>query len=363
MSMSTASPHASRLALGLGRSIRRYSAAWLWLAFMIIFSLTTETFLTTGSFRLVLTNQVTIGIVSLALMVPLAAGVFDLSVGAMLALGMVTSTYLSVNTGLNPLIGGLVAIGACGVMGFVNGFVVVKLGVNSFIATLGMSQVLSAIMLVISQNQQVVGDFPTWFQDLTKRTYLGISLDTYYLLLLAIVLWYVLEHTPIGRFLFATGGNSAAAKLAGLPVDRLMWGSLVASGVIAGFAGVLLASRVTVFSTSTGPAYLFPAFAAVFFGATQIKNRANVWGTLIAMFALAFGVQGLQLTFFGSQYWITPLFNGLALLLAVTLATFQGGSRGLTRRLSAGPPTDDETPPDVESERDDDPETRATASR
>jgi len=72
---------------------------------------------------------------------------------------------------------------------------------------------------------------------------------------------------------------------------------------------------------SFGPPLLFPAFAAVFFGSTQFKNRPNVWGTIAAVYTLAFGVKGLQLAFSGGVYWITPLFNGLALLVAVALAS------------------------------------------
>jgi ribose transport system permease protein len=211
--------------------------------------------------------------------------------------------------------------------------------VNSFIATLGMSQVLSAIMLLTSGDQAVTGKFPSWFQNLTTSTFLGISNDFYYLLALAIAAWYLLEHTPVGRFIFATGGNARAARLAGVPTGRLVWLTLEMSAVIAGFAGVALASRVTVFSTDTGPSFLFPAFAAVFFGATQIKGRANVWGTFIAMFALATGVEGLQLTFFGIQCWITPLFNGAALVIAVIFASYDaGGMRKLLRlRTAQGP--------------------------
>ena len=75
------------------------------------------------------------------------------------------------------------------------------------------------------------------------------------------------------------------------------------------------------FSNTFGPPLLFPAFAAVFFGSTQFKNRPNVWGTIAAVYTLAFGVKGLQLAFSGGVYWITPLFNGLALLVAVALAS------------------------------------------
>jgi ribose transport system permease protein len=85
---------------------------------------------------------------------------------------------------------------------------------------------------------------------------------------------------------------------------------------------------------------LFPAFAAVFFGSTQFKSRPNVWGTLLAVYTLAFGVKGLQLAFASGVYWITPLFNGVALVLAVALAARSGAiarrRRSLTGSSGAG---------------------------
>ena len=126
---------------------------------------------------------------------------------------------------------------------------------------------------------------------------LGLPLYVYYLGVLAIIVWYVFEHTPVGRHMFATGGNPEAARLAGLRTDRLVWGSLVASAVIAGFAGIVYGWKVGNYAATVGPGYLFPAIAAVFFGASQLKGRPNVWGTFIALYALAWGIKGLQLTF------------------------------------------------------------------
>ena len=127
------------------------------------------------------------------------------------------------------------------------------------------------------------------------------------------MLWYVLEHTRIGRYLFATGGNAESSRLAGVPTNRLIWGSLVASGAVCGLAGVLYNMRVGEFDSTVGPGYLFPAIAAVFLGASQLSRRPNVWGTLIAYFALAFGIQGLSLISSSAAVWSEPLFQGVAL--------------------------------------------------
>ena len=100
-----------------------------------------------------------------------------------------------------------------------------------------------------------------------------------------------------------------------------MWQSLVVSGLIAGFAGIVYSLEGRHLRPNIGPGYLFPAIAAVFFGASQIKGRPNVWGAMIALLALATGIKGIQLTFSGSSRWIEPLFYGLSLLGAVSLAS------------------------------------------
>ena len=102
----------------------------------------------------------------------------------------------------------------------------------------------------------------------------------------------------------------------------MVWGSLVASAVVAGIAGIIYGAKIGSFSNTFGPPLLFPAFAAVFFGSTQFKNRGPTCGARsLAVYTLAFGVKGLQLAFSGGVYWITPLFNGVALVLAVALAS------------------------------------------
>jgi ribose transport system permease protein len=117
--------------------------------------------------------------------------------------------------------------------------------------------------------------------------------------------------------------------------DRLVWGSLIVSGVVAGFAGTIYSWKIGNYGQAVGPGYLFPAIAAVFFGASQLKGRPNVWGTLIALYALAWGIKGLQLTFSSNTIWIEPLFQGVSLLAAVSLASRQGVVRVPKRKSSA----------------------------
>lgn len=326
---------------GIGRA----SVLYLLGLIMVLFGLwIPETFLTHTTFKVVLADQVVIGVLGLAVLVPLVAGTFDLSCGAMLAFSLVIVSWFQAETGVNTVVSAILALAACALVGFVSGLIVVRFRVNSFIATLGMSQVLAAATLYISKNRQIVGEFSPSFLSFGRRDLLGIPIVVYYLLVIALVIWYVIEGTPLGRHLQATGANPEAARLAGVRTDRVVWGSLIASAVVAGMAGIIYGAKVGSFSNTFGPPLLFPAFAAVFFGATQFKRRANVWGTIAAVYTLAFGVKGLQLAFQGGVYWITPVFNGLALLVAVALASRKAIPR-LRLRDAPPEPTDERESP------------------
>jgi ribose transport system permease protein len=152
-----------------------------------------------------------------------------------------------------------------------------------------------------------------------RGTFLGIDDPVYYALGLAIVVWFVLEHTTVGRYVVFAGEGREAARLSGVPVNAMRFGTLVASSLIACFGGLILLGQTGAANTSFGTAFLLPAFAAGFLGATTIKpGRYNVWGTVVSVLLLAVGTTGLQLL--GAADWVSDVFNGSALVLAVTLA-------------------------------------------
>ncbi len=296
---------------------RRLSAVYLAAVFFAIFSIVDpSTFPTSVTMRLVFSQGAVTCILALAFLVPIAAGAYDLSVGALMALALSLCIWFNLHTHIPAGIVAVIAVLACTAVGAVSGFVIVRLKVNSFIATLGMSQVLLAAVTYISEDKEIVGNMPSSYAALGQNNVFGIPAVLVLLLVLSLVLWFVLEHTPAGRFLFATGGNEPAARLTGVRTDRVVWGSLIASGAIAGLAGVIYSMQTPIFSTDVGPGYLFPAVTAVFLGASQFQQRPNVWGTLIAYFALAFGIQGLALSSSNGSVWSQPLFEGAASIVA-----------------------------------------------
>jgi ribose transport system permease protein len=306
-------------------SPRRISLLYLMALVLLVFSITIpDLFLSSVTMQGVASSQAVVGILALGVLLPFVAGEFDITVGANMALSVVVICWLSnEHPGIGIVGICLIAVFLCGLVGLANALLVVKFGVNSFIATLAMSQVLVAIALNLSDNQQVLAAVPPKFVELGLGTTVGVPNPLFCTLGLAVVLWYLLQWTKLGRHLFASGFNREAARLSGVRTDLLVSGSFVASGVICGVAGVVYVSQVGTFSNSIGAPLLFPAFAAVFLGATQFNYRPNVWGTLLAIFTLALGVQGLQLSSTSGGFWITPMFYGSALLAAVLFSRRQ----------------------------------------
>ena len=139
--------------------------------------------------------------------------------------------------------------------------------------------------------------------------FLGLPITGFYVLVLAFVLWFVLEYLPIGRYLYAIGANPKAAELNGIPVRRYTIVAFVASGVLTAAAGVILASKLRIGQASVGLEFLLPALVGAFLGSTTIKpGRVNVWGTMVGVAILAIGISGIQQL--GGSFWVEPMFNG-----------------------------------------------------
>ena len=296
----------------------RFSGVYLWIVFVGVFAVwIPNLFLTTTTAQSVANEQAIVVILALAAVLNLSAGALDLSIGQNLGLGACVCVIL-ITHGVATPFAALATIGTCGAAGLLNAFLVVGVGLEALIATLGTSSVLLAITEIITNNQYV-GPTRRSFQTVVSYKPLGIPVLVIYALVAAAVVWYVLEHTPIGRRIAATGANPDTARLAGIPTRRYALATFVTSGLVAGVAAFLLAAKLGTVSPTIGPGYLLPVYAAAFLSATQIKpGRFNVWGTVIAIYLLATGVKGLVLA--GGQLWITDLFNGVALITALALS-------------------------------------------
>jgi ribose transport system permease protein len=312
------------------------SGLFVWAGVVLLFTLLEPaTFATGTNARIILSNEAIAGVMALGLLLPLAADQFDLSIAAMMGLSTVVVGSLMAKAGWSP-VAAVAATLALGVLvGAINGFLVVKLRISSFIATLGMSSILAAAIYRVSNGQDIVEGIPHSFVAAGQNDFLSIPLPVFYMLALAAVLYFVLEHTPFGRNLYATGYNAEASRLSGVPTGRLSFMALVCSATLAALAGVLLTAKIGTAPYDAGAPYLLPAFAAALLGSTQFHpGRVNVLGTLVAIYLLATGVKGLELMY-PNNPWIDDLFQGITLIIAVGLSVLAPSAARRRRRQRA----------------------------
>jgi ribose transport system permease protein len=324
----------SARSLARALSFRNISALYVFVVIFVVFSLwVPETFPTWDTWKALLDSQAVTALLAVGLVVALAAGAFELAIGAELGFGAILVAWLLAEQGV-PIVPAIVLTVLAGaVIGLIIGLLVVRARIDSFIATLGVSSILLAMIAWVSSSQQILGLSPQ-FQDIGTTEVFGITLPVYIMLAVAFAVWYVLERTAVGRRVYATGGNIEAARLAGVRTGLVIVAALVTCAAIASLAGILVSSRLGTGDPTIGPAYLLPAFSAAFLGSTQFRGgRFNVWGTVVAVYVLAAGVKGLQLA--GAPIWIPDLFNGVALLIAVGMAKYQRAAyrAGAVRRL------------------------------
>jgi ribose transport system permease protein len=308
----------------------RYALLAVWGLVVVVFGiLRPDTFLTTANFSTIFGSQAILVVLTLALLAPLTAGDYDLSVAATMALASMTLAILNVNHGWPVGAAIAAALGVGLVVGVINGALVVLLGIDSLIVTLGTSTFVSGVILWISNSQTVSGVSESLVDVVVVERFLGIPLAFYYGIALGLVMFYVFEFMPLGRRLLFVGRGRSVARLSGIRVVRLRWGAFIVSGVISAFGGVLYAGTLGSADPTSGLSFLLPAFAAAFLGATTIMpGRFNPIGSIAAVYFLVTGITGLQLL--GVQTFVQQLFYGGALVLAVALSQL-ARRRGVAR--------------------------------
>ncbi|PDT04329.1 ABC transporter permease [Rhizobium chutanense] len=318
----------------IGRLIPVYGLVILTLGLIVLFSiLLPDTFPTVLNVRSIVSDKAIIALLSLAAMIPMASGRIDLTVGYGIVLWHILAISLQTVYGLPWPVAVLIVLALGVLTGFINGLLVEVAKIDSFIATLGTGTVLYALALWHTGGRQVVGVLPEGFYALNGTMLFGLPITGFYVLLIAICMWIVLEYLPIGRYLYAIGANPKAAALNGIPVRKFVIGAFVTSGLLAALTGVLLASKLRIGQASVGLEYLLPALVGAFLGSTTIKpGRVNVWGTLIGVIILAVGISGIQQ--FGGSFFVEPLFNGVTLLIAIGIAGYAQRKRGAVRRIT-----------------------------
>jgi ribose transport system permease protein len=305
------------------QTLTRLFSVWglliLLVVLIVLFSLLSPgTFPTAFTFTSVSNNRAIYALAALAVMIPMTANQFDLSVAGVIGISQILAIGLQTQQGLPWWLTCLIVLAIGAVVGLINGILVTRIRINSFIATLGTGSVLLGILQWYTEGRQVIGALAPEFIALSGRIG-ALPLALVYVLVIGTALWVVFTYLPFGRRLYVLGENPKAAELNGISATRNITIAFIIGGLVAAFAGLVLQAQLRVGQSTVGQEFLLPAFTGALLGATAIKpGRTNVWGTLIAVAVLAVTVAGLNQL--GAPFFVEPLFNGIMLIVAVGLS-------------------------------------------
>lgn len=305
---------------------------------LVFFSIMAPNFLSTANFLIMFKHVAIIAILAVGMSFVILTGGIDLSVGSIVGLsGMVAGGLILNGVVLNvfgvviyPNIWGVIAITlALGALfGAANGWLVARLGVAPFIATLGMLYVARGAAMLLSNG----ATFPNLvgrpelgnqgFQLLGAGTVLGVPVTILLLLVLAVIATILLTATPFGRRVYAVGGNERAAVLSGVRVGRVKIAVYAISGFCAALVGLIVASELVAAHPASGDTFELSAIAAVVLGGASLAGgRGTIVGALIG--ACVIGVLGDGMVMMGvSEFW-QMVIKGLVIVAAVVLDQLQ----------------------------------------
>ena len=305
----------------------RFGLVIVGLAVIALFgALRPETFLTWSNFSSIFGSEAVLVIVTLGLIIPLTAGDFDLSIAQTLTFVSMLTAILSARMGVP--IGYIIpiALAAGAVVGLINGAITLYFRVHSLIVTLGVGTFLHGITLWMSDSQTISGVSRVLMQYVIIQRVFGVPVSFYYAIVLAALIGYVLSYTTFGQQLLFTGRGREVGRLTGVAVGRVRMTAFVVSGMMGAFAGILYTGTTGSANPTSGTTLLLPAFAAAFLGATCIKpGRFNAWGSVIAVYFLVIGINGLSVL--GFRTFVHDLFYGGALVLAVMVSQLVSGRK------------------------------------
>lgn len=296
--------------------IRTYGTFFALLIIIIVFGiLKPATFLSMGNFWNITRQMAILAVVALGATLIMCVEEFDLSIGTIASFGGVCCTVLVI-TGVPFPLATLIAVAISAVFGFINGFIVTKFNVMSFIITLAMSRVIYGMTYWLSGGAILFNGIPEGFTDIGTGKIGPVYYLTILMVFVALVFYYVTTKTAFGRKLYAIGGNEQASKVAGIKVDIHKTLAFIIAAAMAGLAGVLLASRVGSASPTGGDAYCLNAFATIFIGKTLFKEGVpNVIGTMVGV--AIFTVLANGLTILQVPTFVQNILTGIIIVLAV----------------------------------------------
>jgi ribose transport system permease protein len=306
--------------------IGRYGTIVALAGLVLVFSaLRPEAFVQFATFVNILQQSAVLTVVAVGLTVCMVMFEFDLSVGYMASLGGVLATGFMAFAGFPWPVAILLALAVGAIVGLVSGLVVTQLRVDAFIATLAMGTILVGLNFWYNGGGTISTGIPADFIQLGRVTLLGLPLLVWIAAAVCVVVWVLLNQTPVGRNMYAIGGNAEAARLAGIGVTRARVLAFMLSATCAALGGIMLSAQFGLGFPNGGDALLLQAFTANFLGAVTLRDgEFHVLGTVIGVLLLAVIFTGL--TILGVPLYVQNWTQGALLIAAVALS-------GIVRRF------------------------------
>jgi simple sugar transport system permease protein len=281
-------------------------------------------FLTTGNFLNILQQSSELAVLVIALSIILIAGKFDLSLESVVGLAPMMGAWLIVTdvneggsgVGLNPYLAIAVVFATGAAVGFINGFLVTKMKLNAFMATLAMLILLRGITMGMTDGKTLFS-LPEEFLYLGTASWLGVPVSIWVAGILYVVFGLLLRYHRLGRALYAIGGNEEAARVAGINVDRVVWGAYVVGGLLAALAGLMLTGRIASVVTSQGQNMIFYVFASAVIGGVSLNGgRGRLIGALTGVILLGL-LQNILILSQIAAFWIDAAYGAIILVALI----------------------------------------------
>ncbi len=287
------------------------------LVLVVVLSFMSPYFLTIPNLLNVVRQVSIIAIVSFGMTMVILTGGIDLSVGSMLAFSGAISAGMIVNSGLNVFVAIFIGLAAGTALGLFNGIAVAKAKLPAFIVTLAMMTIARGFTLIYTNGRPISG-FDETFRFFGAGYLAKIPVPVIIMFSLLIIIYILLKKTPLGRYIYAIGGNEKATKLSGINTDKIKIAVYGLNGFLAAVSGIILTSRLNSAQPMAAEGYELDAIAAVVLGGTSLSGGSGgVVGTIVGALIIAVLNNGLNLLNVSSFYQLVA--KGAVILLAVFL--------------------------------------------
>ena len=290
----------------------------IFILWCIYLSFATDTFLTSRNIFTILRQATIVSIVAIGEMLVMLLGGMDVSLAAILGFTGVFTAGLMTSLGLPPFLACMISMLSGGLVGLINGWLVTKVKINAVIATLGMMSVLNGIAFIYTQGKTIFGDEMQSIAFLS-RGYIGlVPIPVIIMFAFYFVFYLIFGYTLFGAYIYAIGNNDKASWLAGIHVDRIKIITFTLAGLLAGFGGIMQASRQGSATAGMGDEFLFPILTAVILGGISMSGgKGRIQNTLIAAIFLVTITNGMVLL--GTSIYAQKIVSGLILIIALSL--------------------------------------------